>query len=91
MKTVEELAKENRLNIPFDNNFIHRANIIAEFDRSYINGYNKAKEWISVEDELPDKGREFIGRYPSRPCDEFDWYYLVGDVNSFTTHWKYID
>lgn len=51
----------------------------------------EALRWIPVDERLPDNGTQFIARHPARHCDNFDWYYQVGEINSLTTHWRKID
>lgn len=51
----------------------------------------EALRWIPVDERLPDNGTQFIARHPARYCDDFDWYYQIGEINSLTTHWRKID
>lgn len=104
MKTAEELAKEhlNGIDIAFnlsqiDGKVHYDLEQLKEISMSdFIAGYNKAKEWISVDDQLPE-------------VLEFDYKILVKDKNNYyelytiyaddfenqlrkdITHWRYID
>lgn len=86
MKTAKELSKKYCDEKGY-NGYYTRYNLF----QSYIDGYNKANEWINIKEILPDCVRDYISRYPSRPGDEFDWYYEVNDISKETTHWRYVD
>lgn len=58
MKTVEELAGEyanENYDIAMVGMIYHN-----DIEKAYSDGYNKAKEWISVDDELPELERRVL-------------------------------
>lgn len=86
MKTAKELAKEYCDEKGY-NGYYTRNNLI----HAYIDGYNKANEWMHIKDMEPNSDKNYISRYPSRHGDDFDWYYEVNDMSKETTHWRYVD
>lgn len=99
MKTVEELAQE------YCNGLLvmqYPTDIAAN---GFIAGYNKAKEWISLEDELPEKEGEYLCRWlatnpeytETKICSfvyydtSCSWVDKDGDCDENITHWRYID
>lgn len=96
MKTVEELAKEYQ-----EKNFPHATGrgMARDIQKTYIDSYNKAHEWISVEDALPER-REYnykIVVKQSNDPDSFSTWLITEKTTSESmkyfsiTHWKYID
>lgn len=99
-KIAEEYA-ENKYGIATDWNTTEmlETSFNGEIVDAYIAGYNKAKEWISVLDELPDYHKWCIIKFEDNTYMADHWHVskkwghkLVGD-RPFTniTHWKYID
>lgn len=60
MKTVEELAKEYQEGLTGHITRYESHGLEFPIRTHFIAGYNKAKEWISVEDELPEEGRDIV-------------------------------
>lgn len=96
MRNIEELAKE----YVFDVLNSHTSNGYQTRD-AFIAGYNKAKEWISVEDALPEENIGVLVKseinspitthlYKS-DIDGLKKWAIIGDFANNITHWKYID
>lgn len=95
MKTVEELANEFR-----DKNKDVYNSASDLFLYGFESGLNKAKEWISVEDELPEEGIDIVVKtFGVNPMaciySSSNGYVAIwGDDNTVPfepSHWKYID
>lgn len=96
MKT-EELAKK----YVEDVYLLTNSAIGKTLEQVFIAGYNKAKEWVNVDDDLPeikDNEYEVICTYRDRDIDDpVHTICLISDLFSKSifkdvySHWRYID
>lgn len=97
MKTVEELAKEYQEK---EHPIWTGKGMATELKNSFISGYNKAMEWISVDDDLPEI-RDKVYRIITKDNFGIVYVFTVLDIKyglalkdqlikQSITHWRYI-